>query len=182
MVRMDLERIARLGPVETLESAGTHAAAARLDTLDALARSAAVALHTSIGLICLDEGETLRLVGRHGTDLPRVRREDTFCDQALRELQPLVVSNARLDPRFQSSPFVTGQPGLLAYAGAPLISDTGEVMGTICVLERYGRSFEAGEILSLLRLADLASQALSDMYDDLRAVPAKPETSAVTNN
>lgn len=160
MVRMDLKRVTGLELVETLEEASTHTAQARVDALDALARCAALTLRTSIGLICLDEGETLRLVDRHGTDQVRARREDTFCDHTLREFQPLVVSNARLDPRFYSSPLVTGQPGLLAYAGTPLLSESGQAIGTLCVLERYARSFEAGEILSLLRLAELASQAL----------------------
>lgn len=44
----------------------------------------------------------------------------------------LVVEDATMDSRFSSNPFVASGPGLRFYASAPLVSEQGNVLGTLC--------------------------------------------------
>lgn len=76
-------------------------------------------------------------VGLDGTETPR---KLAFCAHTI--VQPdrmLTVDDARLDPRFADNPFVTGDPYVRFYAGAPLVSADGHALGALCVVDRRPR-------------------------------------------
>jgi diguanylate cyclase (GGDEF)-like protein len=72
----------------------------------------------------------------------------------------LVVPDARLDPRLRDSPLVTGEFGMRFYAGAPLRAPTGEVLGSLCVIDREPRMPDSAVIEALRDLAEGVSTAL----------------------
>lgn len=43
----------------------------------------------------------------------------------------LIINDLRLDSRFQDRPYVTAEPGVRFYAGVPLLSRTGHMIGTV---------------------------------------------------
>jgi diguanylate cyclase (GGDEF)-like protein/PAS domain S-box-containing protein len=90
-------------------------------------------------------------------------REVAFCAHTILSKEPLVVEDARLDSRFADNPFVTGDPGLRFYAGAPLIGADGQALGSLCLLDFQPRTFSAEQRATL---ADLAAAVVSEM--DLR--------------
>ena len=64
-------------------------------------------------------------------------RTTSFCSHALVEAdRMLVINDTHLDPRFCNNPFVRGYPFVRFYAGAPIVSPEGLVLGTLCVLDR----------------------------------------------
>jgi diguanylate cyclase (GGDEF)-like protein/PAS domain S-box-containing protein len=71
----------------------------------------------------------------------------------------LVVPDASLDPRFSSSPLVTGEPHIRFYAGQPLYSN-GQAVGTLCLIDRQPRAFSDEQRAVLRDLAGLVEEEL----------------------
>ncbi len=83
------------------------------------------------------------------------RREDSMCAAVLGEKSPIVVPDARLDPRFRDNPFVTGQIGQVRfYASHRLVSGSGVVIGTLCVFDEQPRTLDEDQQRALGVLAE----------------------------
>ncbi|MFO0591219.1 MAG: GAF domain-containing protein [Polyangiaceae bacterium] len=63
-----------------------------------------------------------------------LRREMSFCTHAVSGGAPLLVENAQNEPFFRGNRAAT-QLGVAAYAGAPLRTSKGIVIGTLCALD-----------------------------------------------
>lgn len=90
-------------------------------------------------------------IGMQGSETPR---ELGFCAYAiLTPDQVLSVTDARLDTRFATNPYVTGEPHIRFYAGAPLLSSDGHALGTLCVVDTRPRELLPEQKESLLALS-----------------------------
>lgn len=88
-----------------------------------------------------------------GLNLSSTPVEYAFCRYAVASGEPLIVEDARADDRFAENPLVTADPLIRSYAGAPLLLQDGSAIGTVCVLDRVARGFDAHEIELLSVLA-----------------------------
>ncbi|UEM23122.1 GAF domain-containing protein [Skermanella mucosa] len=123
---------------------------------DHITRLAASVLGTPISLITLIDETRQWFKSRHGLDAPWTRREVAFCSYTILDTEPLVVPDATADDRFAANPLVTGDPNIRFYAGAPLVTPEGHVLGTLCVIDRSPRPEFSDEQRRLLRdFADL---------------------------
>ena len=68
------------------------------------------------------------------TDLDR-----SVCKFVLAEPGVLQIPDLARDPRTRANPLVTGEPHLRFYAGAPLRTPEGQVLGSLCVIDRVPR-------------------------------------------
>lgn len=133
------------------------------EEFDALTQAAALACDVPISLISLVDAERQWFLARHG--LPEARetpREVAFCAHAILDDQLLEVPDARCDERFADNPLVTGAPDIRYYAGVPLQLDTGQRIGTLCVIDRQPRQLNATQRRILQLLARSAARALED--------------------
>ena len=92
--------------------------------------------------ICLVSvvGETMqRFVAKHGLDVSETPRESSFCAHAMLGSDLMIVPDATRDPRFAGNPLVTGDPFIRFYAGAPLVTEEGFPLGSLCVIDRVPR-------------------------------------------
>jgi len=120
---------------------------------DDVAQIAAALCDTPIALISLVDNERQWFKARVGVVADSTPRSVAFCAHAILSDEVLVVQDATTDPRFAVNPLVTGPPGVRSYAGAPIITDEGMRLGTVCVIDRVPRYFTPEQIKNLASLS-----------------------------
>lgn len=88
-------------------------------------------------------------------DLAETRRDprsDSFCTHALAARSALVVQDAAENPFFRDNAWVVKR-GLRFYAGVPLVHHTGDVLGTLCIIDYRPRVFTHEDLAMLTVLA-----------------------------
>lgn len=137
-----LEALQRYGVLDTLPE----------QALDDLTVLAAYICEVPISLVSLVDEHRQWFKARLGLETPETPREFSFCTHALRQTDLLIVPDATRDARFATNPLVTGEPGIRFYAGAPLVTPGGAVLGTLCVIDRVPRTLapKQQELLEIL--------------------------------
>jgi diguanylate cyclase (GGDEF)-like protein/PAS domain S-box-containing protein len=106
-------------------------------SFDGLVHAAAAICGTPIALISLIDHDRQWFKANVGLEgVSETSRAISFCTHAVEQRDLFVVEDAQLDPRFASSPLVTGDPRIRFYAGAPLHLTDGAAVGTLCVIAR----------------------------------------------
>ncbi len=104
-----------------------------------------------------------------GFDAREVPRDATLCSFAVLTDEPLIVPDTKLDERFACNPFVQCEPGVRFYAGAPLITEDGFNLGTLCLLDAKPRAPLSAD--QQATLVDLAAMVVDEL--DLRLAAHK---------
>ncbi|MGB0678348.1 MAG: PAS domain S-box protein, partial [Polyangiales bacterium] len=119
---------------------------------DALTKLAAHIAQVPITLVSLVDAQRQWFKSRYGLDAPETPREVSFCGHVVASERLLVVPDARDDARFTDNPLVTGEPRVCFYAGFPLRTHDGYVLGTLCAIDHVPRtlSTEQHQMLALL--------------------------------
>ncbi|APR86962.1 Serine/threonine protein kinase [Minicystis rosea] len=100
-------------------------------------------------------------------------REWAFCRHVVESGAPLVVPDARQNPVFAANPLVEdGTVG--SYAGAPLVTPTGEVLGTLCIIDHDRNRIGRDKVDDLVILARRVAGELSLLAEG-GAGPAGPK-------
>ncbi len=95
---------------------------------------------TPIALVSLVARDRQWFKARHGLAACETPIEQSVCAYALAEPNEiLVVPDMTLDPRTSANPLVTGENAMRFYAGVPLVTGDGFVLGTLCVIDRSPR-------------------------------------------
>lgn len=87
--------------------------------------------------------------GFPATETPRCV---SFCQHVVKRKErvgPMVVEDATKDERFKNNPFVAGPPNVTFYAGAPLRTPEGDIIGTFCIIDFQARKLTSVEIRRL---------------------------------
>jgi len=137
---------------------------------DAITRLAAIALDAPIALVSLVDRDRQWFKSRYGLDAPQTHRDISFCGHAVEARATLVVPDASDDPRFADNPLVVGDPHIRFYAGVPLETPDGHVLGTLCAIDRKPRELTPTqrETLELLATQVMALLELRRVARELR--------------
>lgn len=84
----------------------------------------------------------------------------TFLPDVLSTPAVLVVEDTLADPRHSTSPVVVGPPYARFFAGVPMRSRDGAILGTIAVMDTVARSISPEQIAGLRDLAEVAQELL----------------------
>ncbi|MCU6454626.1 PAS domain-containing protein [Sphingomonas sp. A2-49] len=127
---------------------------------------AAALCDAPIALVSLVEETRQTFISRTGLDAEETSRETSFCAHAMLGDQVMVVPDATRDPRFVDNALVTGEMHVRFYAGAPLISDDGIPLGSLCVIDTRPRAgLTPVQMQGLATLADNVMARLRDSRD-----------------
>ena len=126
--------------------------------LDAIAMRTASHLHMPTALTSLMLDNAMLIAGSHGVDGwlrggPGGPAEWAFCAHTVLSGEPYIVPDATKDPTQCTNPIVE-LDGVRAYAGAPLITSSGQILGAHCVLDTTPHAFSDIEIAELQAAAD----------------------------
>ena len=108
---------------------------------------------TPISLVSLVDGERQWFKSKIGLDVSQTSRDISFCAHAINQNDLFIVENAAKDPRFADNPLTKGAPHVQFYAGAPLVTEEGYALGTLCVLDDKPRELNSQQKTALAALS-----------------------------
>ncbi|HEX6340597.1 SpoIIE family protein phosphatase [Umezawaea sp.] len=123
-----------------------------------------VQLRVPVALVSLVERDRQVLPGLAGLAEPWATARETplshsFCRHVVADGQPLVIADARASERVRDNPAVQDL-GVVAYAGMPLTSLDGDVLGSLCAIDTEPREWTDDELATL---ADLAAMCTTEL-------------------
>jgi PAS domain S-box-containing protein len=126
---------------------------------------AARLLRAPVSLISLVEPTRQFCLGAYGLAEPfasqrEVPRSHSFCKHVVMDKAPLIVADARNDPRVANN-LAISELRLIAYAGFPLRSDEGHVLGAFCVIDSVPRVWSAEDRQTMEALAAMITAHVS---------------------
>ncbi|MGO3928734.1 GAF domain-containing protein [Rhodopseudomonas pseudopalustris] len=94
---------------------------------------------TPVALVSFVTDDRQWFKARVGFDACQTDLNSSVCAHALIEPDLLVVPDLTIDERTKYNPLVTGQPFIRFYAGAPLRTADGHVLGSLCAIDTKAR-------------------------------------------
>lgn len=107
----------------------------------------------------------------------------TFCETVIKNCEPVLVVDGRVEPRWQSAPEL--KVGMVSYLGLPVVWPDGRMFGTICVLDdranRYSETYQEllahcrdvlqGDLRTLARLGNELEEQRAQLSELFARVP-----------
>jgi GAF domain-containing protein len=145
--------VSRLAALQRLKILDTPPEAA----LDRLTRIACRMLHAPVGLVSLVDSDRQFFKACVGLPEPIATERQTplshsVCKHVVGSGKPLVIDDARVNPLVQMNPAITLM-GIGAYAGIPLTTSDGHVVGSFCVIDSRPRTWSYEDVETLQELA-----------------------------
>ena len=131
------------------------------ERFERLTRLASTLFGAPIALVSLVDQDRQWFKSSVGLDVRETPRSVAFCSHAVELGDMLVVPDTMCDVRFAANPLVTGAPDIRFYAGQPVYSHSGAAVGTLCVIDRVPRDFNANQRQCLRDLAALVEDELN---------------------
>ncbi len=160
VIGADNEQRKRLAVLEMLKSADKN----RDEILQKFIRLASELLGIPQSFISILDDERQYVRVSHNFPLLESSLNDAFCSHILAADEVVVCFDTHQDERFCNNPFTLGEPCIRFYAGAPLRTANGAVIGTFCLTDTQPHSFNKDNIETLELMAGLVTGYLQAWY------------------
>ncbi len=150
---------------------------------DRFARLAARVAQTPTALVSVVSGDAQHFAGLCGVAQPWADARQTplthsFCQHVVANAAPLIVEDARQDPVLCTN-LAIADLDVIAYAGFPIVSPGGHVLGSLCAIDREPRVWQEGQLDALAEIALLVGNEL-ERRDLLRRLAIDARTDPLT--
>ncbi|MGJ8690539.1 MAG: ATP-binding protein [Gammaproteobacteria bacterium] len=146
---------------------------------DRITRIAAAYFETPIALVSLVDESRQWFKSKIGLDVSETSRDVAFCAHTILDDETMIIADTLSDSRFAESPLVKGDPNIRFYAGAPLRTQRGENLGTLCVIDTVPRTFTQEQVKVL---EDLSNLVIDQLELRLTNILAEEELERRTRN
>ncbi|TQS41399.1 SpoIIE family protein phosphatase [Cryptosporangium phraense] len=131
---------------------------------DRFAEMVRTVLGVPVALVSLVDVDRQFFPGACGLGDPWAQARQTplshsFCQHVVATAEPLVVVDARVDPRVRGN-LAIDDLGVVGYAGMPLTDADGQVLGSLCAIDHSPRQWTEHELCALRDLAAACSDSL----------------------
>jgi len=131
--------------------------------LDDIVQIAAFMMDMPISLVSIADENRQWFKAKLGVLVSEVAGEDALFSHVIDNVKNelLIVDDPQKDIRFKDSPLVKENPNMRFYVGAPLLADTGDVLGTLCLIDNKWRTISENHKKALRLLADKVMDILN---------------------
>jgi diguanylate cyclase (GGDEF)-like protein len=144
------------------------------ERFDRLTRMAKRMFHVPIALVSLVDENRQWFKSCFGLSARETPRNVSFCGHAILNSKTFVIPNTLKDERFADNPLVTGEPKIRFYAGTPIKTAEGHLIGTLCIIDEVARDFVKEDIEMLEDLARMVEKEIGAVQlatmDDLTGI------------
>ena len=151
------------------------------ERFDRITRLAAELLDVPIAYVSFVDEHREWLKSSQGWDVSETPRDASICALTMCNRGPLIIPDALADARFRTHPMVVDAPHARFYAGYPLRSSSGHIVGTFGVADRRPRHLNRRARGLLTMLAEMVEHEMNlvDVIQlQLDALVAKVEAEA----
>jgi diguanylate cyclase (GGDEF)-like protein len=131
------------------------------ERFDRLTRMAKRMFGVPIALVSLVDENRQWFKSCIGLSIKETSRDISFCGHAILGNEVFIVTDATKDDRFLDNPLVINEPHIRFYAGCPLRFTNGSKLGTLCIIDKQPRNFDAEDMEALKDLASTAERELA---------------------
>jgi diguanylate cyclase (GGDEF)-like protein len=133
------------------------------ERFDRIARIAKRLLDAPIALVSLVDADRQWSKSKVGIEATQTPRDHAFCSHAVSAGETLWVEDATRDPRFFDNPLVLEEPNIRFYAGVPIASPDGYLIGTLCVIDTEPRAASEDQLEILRDLAKMVEHEIATL-------------------
>jgi two-component system sensor histidine kinase VicK len=132
-----------------------------------IAELVAEIFQTSMAMISLVDADEVSFQSNVGMDTTVGPRGQSFCSLTVLDNRVNVVEDTLLDPVVAQNPLVCDNLGLRFYAGAPLVTHDGYLIGTVCLVDTKPREFSEQDRKILQGLAKVVMEQIELRHTNL---------------
>ncbi len=129
------------------------------ERFDRITRLASAVLGVPVTLVSLVDDHRQFFKSQHGLPEPFASQRETplthsFCQHVVSQAAPFIVTDAREHPLLRDSRAIS-EMGVVAYAGIPIQSSDGQVLGSFCAIDTQPHEWTESELDTLRQLGEL---------------------------
>jgi len=120
---------------------------------DDIAILAANVFSTPMANISLVDADRIWYKSLYGSDKNEVPRDFSFCSQSILSAKPLLITDTHADKSHSQAGIVTNEPYIRFYMGVPLLSEDGNSLGALSVMDKSPKEPTDFQKEALVKLA-----------------------------